>query len=370
MRKNLSLLVMLLLAFSLFGCGFVVDPSGVDSSAPVVIELAQPSTNSSPQLTAEPTASPTPEAESWPVPIEGNDAPIGDGSGNIYSGIWLIPYKDKLFYIGQPGNGDDGRAPQNLWQINRDGSERSMIIDEDTIIQTIADQYGYDAGPCDVYKVEDERIYFFVIVSDANGNTVYQIYSVNMQGDDMRLEEEDTDKYEILNYDIVAGNDTYTLDNNQIIRKPAIGETEVLYHDDAYTIISFSVQGDWVYLIEQKQTEDKTWNMRCVSVQTHAVKTIMELALDPGFFVTPLIVHGNWIYFLNNERMLCRVLINGGPVEIILNSPVYVYLLYDHTLFYYLADMNKSEPGSFYFSTLLRRVDLNGENDTAIDVID
>lgn len=374
MKKNLSILIMLLLAVSLFGCGSAAVQSGLDSSEPIVIELSQPSEDSSVQLTAEPVASPIPEAEQWPVPVEGGDDPIGDGSGNYASEIRLIPYGDQLYYIGQFGNRDavNGRAPQNLWQINRDGSDRRMIVDEDTIMSYVAEQSGYDDNsPNNVYKIEGDRIYFSIFYLNTSDNIEYQMYSVNMQGGDMRLEMENAEAYSTIDYNTtVAGDYIYTYDINQIVRKSATGDAETIYQNSAYDIRSIAVQGEWIYLIDQKNTDNSSGNIRCVNIQTHAAQTIMELPLDQVYFFTSINPHGNWIYYLNNERVLCRVPINGGSVETILTGPVYDFVIFDHTIFYFLTDIEGSGAEvSLYFSTLLRRVDLDGKNDAAIDVI-
>ncbi len=372
MKKILSLLTLLLLASAFFSCGPAAGQSAADSSAPVVMELVSPLADPLPQLTAKPAASTAPEAEQRPVPIEGNDAPDGDGSGNFACEIIrLIPYGDKLYYVNSNINIFTDPMPLNLWEINRDGSGRKVVVDQETLKKNMAEQSGYSDGlPISVQKVENGRIYFIVTVYSSGDDGILQTYSVDMQGGDMRLEETDAGKDAVIEKNsTAAAGFTYMFDSGRITRKSNGGDAEVIYQNDSYTINSFAVQGDWVYFIERQNADNELCNIHCVNVQTHADQTVLELPRDPGYFIQPVNVLGNWIYFLNNECLLCRVPINGGDVETILRDPVFEFVLFDQTIFYTSAEIVTVDSQlGLNFNALLRRVDLDGTNDMAIDI--
>jgi hypothetical protein len=397
MRKSLSLLTILFLASALLSCAPAPGRNSPDGTAPVIIGLASQDAESAPQPTAEPTPVPTPEAE-WPVPAEGSEDPAGVGSGNDASEIRMAAYGEKLYYIGQTGNSNNKTAPRNLWEINWDGSGRRAVANEEDITKNVADLSGYSfEKPVSVYKVENGRIYFFVNVirfdkkdeyvlytflvpyvampeeeaaAETNDDDKYQMYSVDLQGEGMRLEEDDAGKYlGIGSNSVVAGEYTYTQEDTRILRKPETGDAEVIYQNDAGLISNLTVQGDWAYFLERQQDDYELCKIHCVNGRTHVEQTILELPRDSAFFVRRISVLGNWVYFINEGCLLCRVPINGGTVETLLADPVFDYVLFGRTIFYYAAEVQNMEglPTGMQFSTLLRRADLDGANDTAID---
>lgn len=399
MRRSLSLLTILLFAPALLSCASAPGRNSPDGAAPVIIGLASQDLVSAPQPTAEPAPSPTPEAE-WPVPAEGSEDPAGVGSGNDASEIRMAAYGEKLYYIGQTGNSNKKTAPQNLWEMNWDGSGRRAVASEEDITKNVADLSGYSfEKPVSVYKVENDRIYFLVNViryekkdayalytflvpygampeeeaaaeAETNDDDKYQMYSVDLLGGEMRLEEDDAGKYLSMGSNsVVAGEYTYINEDTRILRKPETGDAGVIYQNDAGLISNLTVQGDWAYFLERQQDDYELCKIHCVNGQTHVEQTVLELPRDSAFFVRRISVLGNWVYFINESCLLCRVPVNGGTAETVLADPVFDYMLFGRTIFYFAAEVQNMEglPTGMQFSTLLRRADLDGANDTAID---
>lgn len=401
MRKTLSFLIMLFLALALFGCDSAAGQSNADSDSPVVMELASPIADATNLPSEEPTASPVPEAEPSPEPIEANDDSADYWGGNYASAIPIMAYGDKLYYIGETGDSGAGKAPQNIWEINRDGSDRRSVLDEEILVNGVTEQSGYPyARPVSVYKVENDRIYFIVNVSDSEFYDVYRVhtmfpptawidseefnlkatedtekyelFSVGLQGEDMRLEAEDAAEYtDGASYSKPLGGSTYIFSFRQIIQKTESGSEEVIYQNDACALVGMAVQGDWVYILEEQRSDYELCDILRVNRKTLEKQTILELPRDPGFFVRRINVLDQWVYFTDNNSMLCRVPIEGGAAESILEGAIFDFALFDHTIFYYSATVEQPEGYQIGidYSTLLRRADLDGANDMPIDVL-
>ena len=370
MKKAWHFFCILSCLFFIAGCGLVTEQVGsVDDSTPIVVGLITSEPTTALPSPAEPTPSPSPEVEQWPVPIVDGDAPAGIGSRNFSSSIQLIPYADKLYYIGQSGNDAENLAPLNLWQINRDGSERILILDEATIVKKVNSISGYNYGnPGDIVKIDQDRIYFKVYVFPSTGDAFAQLYSVGMQGEDMQLEQELVENDAIPDRNsTVAEEYTYRIVNDKIMRIDGSGKEEIVYQNEGMSLRDITVLGDWMFFMERSSVNATNSRLCVANALTQVQHNVLEFQQDPFWFAGSINIIGNWLYFINSDLLLCRMPINGGTVETVSSTPIFDYVLYDQTIFYFPAEIVPGNTGELGFSSLLRRMDLDGANDTAID---
>jgi len=373
MRKGWALLCVLCCLLIAVVCWRLAVLNDADEeSASVVIEHITAEPTEAVPTPAEPTPSPSPELEQWPILVADGDTLTGSGSSNASSVIRLIPYGDKLYYTGTSGNDAENLAPLNLWQINRDGSERILILDEGTIIKKVYSISGYNyANPSTIVKIDHDRIYFMAYVFPESGDSFAQIYSVGMQGQDMRLEQDlvENDTNPDRNATVV-GNNTFRIVNDKIVRIDNSGKEEIVYQNEGAFLRDITAVGDWMFFMERANVNAVESRMCIVNTATQVQHTVLEFQQDL-LFAGCMNILGNWLYFTNSDSLLCRMPINGGTVETVSSTPILDYVIYDQTIFYFPAEIVQDDSGtgrSYY--TLLRRMDLDGANDIAIDSFD